>query len=266
MERIKVAVAGAAGRMGREVVKAILSQEDMALVAAVDPARVGEDAGVVAGLGPTGVIVEAGLAEALARSGARVMVDFTVPDVVLEHLRVAITAGVAAVVGTTGLNAEGLASVSRLAAEYDGRVVIAPNFAIGAVLMMHFAAIAARFFPRCEIVELHHDAKLDAPSGTAIKTAEMILAIRGEEAPRRPSEEKVPGARGASMDGIRLHSVRLPGLVAHQEVLFGLEGQILSIRHDSFSRSSFMPGVLLAIREVLRRPGVTYGLEQLLDL
>ncbi|NLG84168.1 MAG: 4-hydroxy-tetrahydrodipicolinate reductase, partial [Firmicutes bacterium] len=150
---------------------------------------------------------------------------------------------------------------------HEGRVVIAPNFALGAVLMMHFAAIAARFFPRCEIVELHHDAKLDAPSGTAIKTAEMILAVREEEKPKRQGEEKLTGARGASMDGLRLHSVRLPGLVAHQEVLFGTEGQLLSIRHDSFARSSFMPGVLLAIREVLRRPpGVTYGLEQLLGL
>ncbi|MGQ9778541.1 MAG: 4-hydroxy-tetrahydrodipicolinate reductase [Bacillota bacterium] len=266
MEKIKVAVVGAAGRMGREVVKAVTAQDDMLLVAAVDPAKAGEDAGVVAGIGPLGVTIEPGLAEALARSGAQVMVDFTVPEVVLDHLRLAITAGVAAVVGTTGINAEGLASISRLAAAHEARVVIAPNFALGAVLMMHFASIAARFFPRCEIVELHHDAKLDAPSGTAIKTAEMILAVREEERPKRPGEEKLPGARGASMDGLRLHSVRLPGLVAHQEVLFGTEGQLLSIRHDSFARSSFMPGVLLAIREVLRRPGVTYGLEQLLGL
>ncbi len=267
MERIRVAAAGAAGKMGREVVKAVLAQEDMALAAAVDPNETGRDAGILAGVGACGVELAPDLAKSLVQSSAQVMVDFTNPAVVLGNLRTAIEAGVAAVVGTTGLNAEALAEVSALAAARAGRVIIAPNFALGAVLMMHFAAIAARYFPRSEIIELHHDGKLDAPSGTAIKTAEMILAARGEAAPERPSQEKLPGARGAAFDGLHLHSIRLPGLVAHQEVLFGLEGQVLSLRHDSFARSSFMPGVLLAIREILGRgPGVIYGLEQLLGL
>jgi len=194
------------------------------------------------------------------------MVDFTAPGTVLGDLRLALEHGVAAVIGTTGINAEALAEVSTLTAKHRGKVVIAPNFALGAVLMMHFATIAARFFQRAEIIELHHDAKLDAPSGTAVKTAEMILSTREEAAPERAGQEKLAGARGADLEGVHVHSVRLPGLVAHQEVLFGLEGQLLTIRHDSFARSSFMPGVLLAIRQVLQRPGVTYGLEKLLGL
>ena len=261
-----MAVIGAAGRMGREVIKAVLAQEDMRLAAAVDPAAVGKDAGLVAGVQETGVTIGEKLADVLADDKVQVMVDFTVPEAVPGHLQEAITRGVAAVIGTTGINAEALAEISALAEAHAGRIVIAPNFAIGAVLMMHFTSIAAKFFPRSEIIELHHDAKLDAPSGTAIKTAEMILATRGEGTAMRQSVEKIAGARGAAIDGIRLHSIRLPGLVAHQEVLFGLEGQLLSIRHDSFARSSFMPGVLLAIREVRHRPGVTYGLEHLLDL
>lgn len=266
MEKIKVAVVGAAGRMGREVVKAVLEQADMELAAAIDRIAVGQDAGLAAGVGETGIAIQAGLAGTLTGSHAEVMVDFTTPACAMDHLRQAIQAGVAVVIGTTGLNAEALAETARLAAAHGGKVVIAPNFALGAVLMMHFAAIAARFFPRAEIVELHHDAKLDAPSGTAIKTAEMIRATREEGAPERPCEERIKGARGGVKDGVHLHSIRLPGLVAHQEVLFGLEGQLLTIKHDSFARSSFMPGVLLAIREVRHRPGVIYGLEQLLGL
>lgn len=263
---IRVAVAGAAGRMGREVVKSVLVQEDMILAAAVDHAEVGRDAGELAGAARAGVAVSSDLAGALAAAKPDVMVDFTRPETVLENLRAGLAAGAAVVVGTTGVNAGALTEISDLAASCGGKVFIAPNFALGAVLMMHFSAVAARFFPRCEIIELHHDAKLDAPSGTAVKTAEMILAARPEGAPARQGEEKMAGARGAVKEGVHLHSVRLPGLVAHQEVLFGLEGQLLTLRHDSFDRSSFMPGVMLAIREVLGRPGVTYGLEKLLGL
>lgn len=252
--------------MGREVVRAVLGQDDLALAAAVDPAGVGQDAGTAAGLAPCGEAIEKDLAAVLAEKKPQVMVDFTAPGIVLGDLRLALEHGVAAVIGTTGINAEALSEVSALTAKHRGRVVIAPNFALGAVLMMHFAAIAARFLPRVEIVELHHDAKLDAPSGTAVKTAEMILSTREEEAPERAGQEKLAGARGADLNGVHIHSIRLPGLVAHQEVLFGLEGQLLTIRHDSFARSSFMPGVLLAIRQVQQRPGVTYGLEKLLGL
>jgi 4-hydroxy-tetrahydrodipicolinate reductase len=266
VEKIGVAVIGAAGRMGREVVKAVMAQEDMELAAAVDTELTGKDPGLLAGVRETDLRIVADLDGVLANNRVQVMVDFTAPEVVAGHLEKAIKKGVAAVIGTTGINAEALARISDLCAEYGGRVIVAPNFAIGAVLMMHFASVAAKFFPRSEIVELHHDAKLDAPSGTAIKTAEMILATRCESPPERQSLEKIEGARGGDLGGIRLHSVRLPGLIAHQEVLFGLEGQVLSIRHDSFTRSSFMPGVILAIREVLRRPGVVYGLEQLLGL
>ena len=266
MGKIRVAVAGAAGRMGREVVKAVLSQDDMTLVTAIDLSHIGEDAGVLAGFGHTGIAVQPDFTQALIETQAQVVVDFTVPGVAIEHIGQAVGQGVAAVVGTTGINAEALSEIAALVAEHDGKVMIAPNFALGAVLMMHFASIAAKFCPRAEIIELHHDAKLDAPSGTAVKTAEMILATRGESAEDRKSEEKLTGARGAQLEGIHIHSIRLPGLVAHQEVLFGLDGQVLSIRHDSFARSSFMPGVLLAVREVLSRPGVTYGLERLLGL
>jgi len=171
------------------------------------------------------------------------------------------------VVGTTGITETDLEKIAAWSEEYATSAIIAPNFALGAVLMMLFAAQAARYLPEAEIIELHHAEKVDAPSGTAIKTAEMILQARGQSTRAAVAElEKVKSARGGNMDGVRLHSVRLPGLVAHQEVIFGGVGQTLTIRHDSLSRSSFMPGVVLAIKEVMNREGVCYGLEKILSL
>lgn len=261
---IPVIVSGAGGKMGREVVRAVHGAQDIELVGAVDPSFAGRDAGELAGLGATGVTVSGSLAEALRHSEAACVVDFTAPGVVYGNVMAALEAGKRVVFGTTGLVDEQLSAIDRAARERGLGVVHAPNFAIGAVLMMRFAAEAARFFDQVEIIELHHDQKKDAPSGTAIKTAEMIRAARGERPAKPAGEELVPGARGGEYAGVRIHSVRLPGLVAHQEVILGLAGQTLTIRHDSLDRASFMPGVLLAIRKVQEITGLVYGLERLL--
>ncbi|ODB74832.1 MULTISPECIES: 4-hydroxy-tetrahydrodipicolinate reductase [Micromonospora] len=244
----RVGVLGARGRMGMEVCKAVDSAADLELVAAVDQ---GDDL------------------DAVARAGAGVVVDFTTPDAVMDNLRWCVENGVHAVVGTTGFTEQRLDQVREWLAGRPGvGVVIAPNFGIGAVLMMQFAARAARHFESVEIIEQHHPRKLDAPSGTATHTARLIAAARAD-AGLGPvpdaTRDEVAGARGADIDGVRVHAVRATGLVAHQEVLFGTTGETLTIRHDSFDRVSFMPGVLLAVREVGRRPGLTVGLDALLD-
>lgn len=202
-------------------------------------------------------------------AGAQVLVDFTTPDVVMDNLHWAIDQGINAVVGTTGFTEQRLDRVRGwLSHKPDIGVIIAPNFGIGAVLMMQFAAKAARYFESAEIIEMHHPRKVDAPSGTAQHTARLIAASRAE-ADRGPmpdaTKEELPGARGSDIDGVRVHAVRAAGLVAHQEVLFGTAGETLTIRHDSLDRASFMPGVLLAIRSVLSRPGLTVGIDDLLD-
>jgi len=262
---IRVVVSGAGGKMGREVVRAVLGADDMALVGAVDPSYAGRDAGQLAGLAEIGVAVSSTLAECLNGTPADCVVDFTAPHAVFDNVIQALDAGVRVVFGTTGLGDEQLSAIDRKARERGLGVIHAPNFAIGAVLMMRFAAEAARFFDQVEIIELHHDQKKDAPSGTAIKTAEMIREARGERRGGAPAGvELLPGARGGELGGVRIHSVRLPGLVAHQEVILGLAGQTLTIRHDSLDRASFMPGVLLAIRRVSEITGLVYGLERLL--
>ncbi|MFD6712445.1 4-hydroxy-tetrahydrodipicolinate reductase [Micromonospora chalcea] len=244
----RVGVLGARGRMGMEVCKAVDSAADLDLVAAVDQ---GDDLATV------------------AQAGAEVVVDFTTPDAVMDNLRWCVENGVHAVVGTTGFTEQRLDQVREWLAGRPGvGVVIAPNFGIGAVLMMQFAARAARHFESVEIIEQHHPRKLDAPSGTATHTARLIAAARAD-AGLGPvpdaTRDEVTGARGADIDGVRVHAVRATGLVAHQEVLFGTTGETLTIRHDSYDRVSFMPGVLLAVREVGRRPGLTVGLDALLD-
>jgi 4-hydroxy-tetrahydrodipicolinate reductase len=257
---IDVIVTGAAGRMGREVVRAVTAAEGMRVVAAVDPSA---GAALDDGAGGT-VVTSADLAAAL--TAGRVLVDFTVPAAVEGTVAAALAAGVHCVVGTTGVPVSRWTELAARAA--DGTCLfVAPNFAVGAVLMMRFAETAARWMPHAEIIELHHDRKLDAPSGTAIRTAGLIAAARGETpaAPGRETEV-AEGARGALVDGVSVHSVRLPGLVAHQEVLFGGIGQTLTIRHDSMDRTSFMPGVVLAVREVVSRSGLVVGLEELMDL
>ena len=196
---------------------------------------------------------------------ADVWIDFTIPKVAYEHTRFALEHGLAPVVGTTGFTTEEITDLIDLSREKNIGGLIAPNFAIGAVLLMQFAAQAAKYFPNVEIIELHHDKKKDAPSGTAVKTAELISQIRQPQEQGAPDEEEsLPGARGANYQGMHIHSVRLPGLVAHQEVIFGSQGEGLTLRHDSYDRVSFMTGVNLGVKEVVKRHELVYGLEHLL--
>jgi 4-hydroxy-tetrahydrodipicolinate reductase len=260
--------------MGREVCRAVAGRDGLELVAAVDPRYAGEDLGTLVGGGVAGLAV-AGDTDALAASGAEVVVDFTEVEAARSTLPVCAAAGIHAVVGTTGVTAEDLDRWGRLFAGPDAgapNCVVAPNFAIGAVLLMHFSALAAPHFDSVEIIELHHDGKMDAPSGTSLRTAERIAEGReGAGADPFPADRTatmvLEGARGAAgPGGVRIHAVRLPGLVAHQEVVFGASGQTLSLRHDTTDRGSFMDGVLLAVEAVPTRPGLTVGLEPLLGL
>ena len=262
---LRVALTGAGGQMGREVVKALQGALDLALVAAVSPRHAGRDAGELAGIGPLGLIVEADLATALAATAPDVLVDFTRPEAVMGVARTAIAAGVRPVIGSTGLGPADLAELERLAGAHGVGVLVAPNFAIGALLMIRFAAEAARYFDHAEVIELHHDRKHDAPSGTALKTLEAMAGARPRfEPPAVPGEETLPGVRGGERGGVHVHSVRLPGLLAHQEVLLGGQGQLLTIRHDALSRECYMPGVLLGVRKVMTLSGLVYGLEQVM--
>lgn len=244
---MRVAVLGAKGKVGATMVAAVRAAEDLTLSAEVD----------------------AGDAlSQLTESGTEAVIDFTHPDVVMDNLKFLIDNGIHAVVGTTGFTRERLDQVrSWLAAKPGAAVLIAPNFAIGAVLSMHFAVQAAKFFESVEVIELHHPQKADAPSGTASRTAALIAEARKGLPPNPDATSTgLPGARGADVDGVPVHSVRLAGLVAHQEVLFGTMGETLTIRHDSIDRTSFVPGVLLAVRRVAEFPGLTIGIEPLLDL
>lgn len=263
---IRVGVLGAAGRMGRTVCAAVAAAEDMQLVAAVDPAAPGATvAELLGGAAEAGSVLVEASPDALSRAGAEVAVDFTVLTSARENLARLAADGIHAVVGTTGFSAEDLEHVAGLFERSN--CIIAPNFALSAVLMMRFAELAAPLFDSAEVIELHHDAKVDAPSGTAMMTAERMAAASGEWNPDPTQTELLPGARGGKGPaGIRVHSVRLAGLVAHQEVILGAQGQSLTIRADSYDRSSFMPGTLLAIRAVPNRPGLTIGLEPLLGL
>jgi 4-hydroxy-tetrahydrodipicolinate reductase len=263
---IRVGVLGAAGRMGRLVSKAVAEDAELALVAGINPSFHGERLGQMIGHPEIDVRISEEL-DTLLQAEAEVAVDFTQLDAVMDNIRWAIEHAMHIVVGTTGLGPAELAEVEGELADEgnESNVIVAPNFAIGAVLLQRFAAQAAKFFPAAEIIELHHEGKADAPSGTALATAERMAKSRGEEW-LGPTGESVPGVRGGEVGGFRIHSVRLPGLVAHQEVIFGGEGQTLTIRHDSPQRVSFMPGVLLAIKSVIGRPGLTVGLEPLLGL
>jgi 4-hydroxy-tetrahydrodipicolinate reductase len=263
----RVVVAGAAGRMGRAAVRTVARRDDMALVGALGRTTgVGQDAGTVAGAGALGVPVGADLGQIFLVGRPTVLVDFSHGDAAVTHAEVALDHHVPAVIGATGLSADGLARLRARSAAEEVGVLLAPNFAVGALLMMEFARRAARFFPHVEITELHHDRKRDAPSGTAARTARLVAAARGPAPPAAVQEtEQVPGARGGVIDGIHVHSVRLPGLVAHQEVLFGGAGQTLLIRHDSVSEESFMPGVVLAIQRAGTLRTFVEGLEHLLE-
>ncbi|MCX7597481.1 MAG: 4-hydroxy-tetrahydrodipicolinate reductase [Armatimonadetes bacterium] len=265
MSPIRVLVTGACGQMGRHIVRAVTQASDMELVGAVDPAGVGKDIGEVAVGHPIGIQVAGHLPAAIEESRPDAMVDFTHPDVVMDNLTVALKAGVACVVGTTGLGPNDLKVLERLCKRHNVTCIVAPNFSLGANLMMRFAAEAARYFDYAEIIERHHERKADAPSGTALKTAEMMVAARSE--PMRlvsTTHDKLPGSRGGEMDGIRVHAVRLPGYVANQEVCFGNTGETLVIQHLTTSRECFVPGVLLALRRIREFEGLVYGLEKLL--
>ncbi|WP_353945104.1 4-hydroxy-tetrahydrodipicolinate reductase [Streptomyces sp. HUAS MG91] len=249
MSKLRVAVLGAKGRIGSEAVRAVEAAEDMELVAAL-------------GRGDK--------LDTLVESGAQVVVELTTPDSVMENLEFAVGHGMHAVVGTTGWTEDRLAQLnSWLAASPRTGVLIAPNFSIGAVLTMKFAEVAAPYFESVEVIELHHPKKVDAPSGTASRTAQLIAAARakaGSAPAPDATRTALDGARGADVDGVPVHSVRLRGLLAHQEVLLGAEGETLTIRHDSLHHSSFMPGILLGARKVVSAPGLTFGLEHFLDL
>jgi 4-hydroxy-tetrahydrodipicolinate reductase len=264
---IRVGVLGAYGKMGREVCRAVTEDPDCVLVAAVDEHGAGENVGAFIGHTDCAVAVSDEL-EALTDAEVDVAVDFTHPDAVMDNVRWCVRHAVHVVVGTTGITPAHLDEIRALIEEEgeESNVFVAPNFAIGAVLMMRFSAAAAKWLPNVEIIELHHDGKADAPSGTALKTAEEIAKERPEPLPGSPSKEVISGVRGGEVSGIQIHSVRLPGLVAHQEVILGGPGQSLTIRHDSYDRASFMPGVLLAIKQIPKHPGLTYGLENLLQL
>jgi 4-hydroxy-tetrahydrodipicolinate reductase len=260
---IRVAVLGANGRMGREVSRAIESAPDLDLVAAWDRSPADAVDPSLRDRGPS--IATTDRIESLADAGAQVAVDFTHPEAVMANVRWCFEHRVHVVIGTTGIGPEDLHEIGALAEAGTANALVAPNFAIGAVLMMRFAEQAAQFLPSAEIVELHHDRKSDAPSGTAIATARRIAAARGAAPLSIGGDDAHPGARGADVDGVRVHSVRLPGLMAHQEVILGGPGQTLTIRHDSTYRASFMPGVLLAIRAIGSLPGLTLGIERLLE-
>lgn len=262
---MRIGVVGAGGRMGTEVCRAVAASDDLDLVAAVDPGAVGRSLRDVAGIDGTagGVVVTDDLGSLIA-ADVEVAVEFTGPATVGDNLVWLLEHDVHAVVGATGLRAEDLERARAAAAGSPANALIAPNFAIGAVLLMRFAAEAAQHLPHVEVVELHHDRKIDAPSGTALRTAELISEARTEQPPDVAGDEDHLGARGVRHADVRVHSIRLPGLVAHQEVIFGGEGQTLTLRHDSLDRTSFMPGVLLACRRVGDLDRVVVGLEHLL--
>ncbi|MDD4802504.1 MAG: 4-hydroxy-tetrahydrodipicolinate reductase [Syntrophomonas sp.] len=263
--KIKVIISGAFGKMGMETAKAVQNDDELELVGLMD-IRAREEQGVnLPGFICTSVQTENDLDSLIKKVTPNVMVDFTNPQAVYNNVKTALKAGVCCVVGTTGLNEVELKQIEKLAIENGVGAAIIPNFAIGAVLMMKLAQEAARYFPDVEIIEMHHDQKIDSPSGTAIKTAEMINSQRApKQAQNSRNFERLTGSRGGEIDGIRIHSVRLPGFVAHQEVIFGGIGQTLRIRHDSIERIGFMPGVLLTIKKMVGVKGLVYGMDNLL--
>jgi 4-hydroxy-tetrahydrodipicolinate reductase len=254
---IKVGVIGATGRVGAEVCRAVHAADDLELAGGISQSKAGQRASDALGL-PGSDLVLAGELRSFEESGVEVAVDFTKGEYAPEHVQWAIEHGVHIVVGTTGFEVDEAWTGAPVG------IVVAPNFAVGAVLMQRFAAEAAKHLPAVEIVELHHEGKADAPSGTAVATADAVAAAR-TEAWAGPANESIRGARGAEREGIRIHSIRLPGLVAHQEVILGGQGQTLTIRHDSTDRTSFVPGVLMAIRWAPSHPGLTEGLAPILD-
>ncbi len=275
---IPLVVAGALGRMGAEVIRAVVAAPDCSLVGAIDttPGQEGQDVGLALGLGELEVALSADFEGTLCQAGqatrqagpggGAVLVDFTHPSVVYEHCRGAIAYGVHPVIGTTGLSPAQLADLAAFAAKASMGGAVVPNFSVGMVLLQQAAAAAARYYDHAELTELHHNRKADAPSGTCLKTAELMEELGKDfNSPEVEEHESLAGCRGGLREsGLRLHSVRLPGLVAHQEVIFGSPGETYTLRHDTIDRSAYMPGVLLTVRKVRTLGGLVYGLERLL--
>jgi len=264
MKPIKVVVRGALGRVGQEVVKALCREPETQLTGVVE-LQVAEDYLALPD-GSGTVPFSSDLDYILTSCQPDVLVDFTIAQAIMPAVRIATGKGVNLVIGTTGLTADDLNEIDRLAIAHKVGAVVAPNFALGAVLMIHLAKIAAKYLDYAEIIELHHHQKADAPSGTALVTARAMAAARGKPFLQPVGQSKTSDSRGEQVEGVTIHSVRLPGLLAHQEILLGGPGQTLSIRHDTISRECFMPGVMLAVREVVKRKGLIYGLDTLLGL
>lgn len=268
MKEIKVIVNGALGNMGREVISAVMAEADLLLVGAVDTREHPGDIGMISGAEKAGITVSTDLNGLLQKTAADVVIDFTTPTAVMANIETILRHRVRPVVGTTGITEVDLKQVESWVSKAEVGCFIAPNFALGAVLMMVLAAKAAPFMEAVEIIELHHDQKIDSPSGTSIKAAEMIaknFALPNKIAPERRLE-KVAGTRGGAHEGIAIHSVRLPGLMAHHQVILGGVGQTLTISHDSLSRKSFIPGILMAVRAVMGEKRLIYGLENILSI
>ena len=263
METIKVVVHGASGKMGREVVSALCPEPDVKLVGAIDKDVPSSHLGLPDGSGS--VPFSTNLEDILTSCKPDVLVDFTIAPATMPAVRSAVKHGVNLVIGTSGLTPKEIGEIDELARAHQVGAVVAPNFALGAVLMIHLAQLASKYLDYAEIIELHHHKKVDAPSGTAIATARAMLKARGRPF-ARPATNEASASRGKQVEGIAIHSVRLPGLLAQQEVLLGGAGQTLSIRHDTISRECFMPGVILAIKEVVKLKGLVYGLDSLLGL
>lgn len=268
-KNINVLVCGAAGKMGQAVVRAVDAEAGFKVVGAVDRSgnpKIGTDIGTLCGIDEIGIKLSGDLKENISKCQPDVMVDFTMPEIVIVNAQMALKAGVRVVIGTTGMSKSDIAELSKLSKQNSAGAIVAPNFAIGAILMMRFAKEASKYFASGEIIEYHHDKKLDAPSGTAIKSAEIMKEGRKEFGRDTViGKETIKGARGAIGEGnIHIHSVRLPGLIAHQDIILASQGQTLTIRHDTFDRTAFMPGVLMACKKVMDLEHLVYGLENVI--
>ncbi len=264
MKPIKVVVQGALGKVGRVVINALCHESEIQVVGAVE-LQVSEDYLSLPDNSGS-VPLSSNLEYILTSCRPDVLVDFTIAQATMPAVRIAVKQGVSLVIGTTGLTDDELSEIARLALAHKVGAVVAPNFALGAVLMIHLAKVAAKYLDYAEIIELHHNLKVDSPSGTALSTAKAMAAARGKPFKHPPEQKETPTSRGEQVEGVTIHSVRLPGLVAHQEVLLGGPGQTLSIRHDTISRECYIPGIILAIKEVVKQQGLVYGLDTLLGL
>lgn len=266
MNKVKIVIAGPRGRMGKEAVYLTGRTDNFELVGVLDHKYEGQRLNELEGFTGYDVPIYTDIETCLKTEEPDVLIDLTTPEYGMYHAKTALNYGVRPVVGTTGFTDQDLAELEALCEDVDRGCIIAPNFALGAVLMMKFSKMAAKYFENVEIIELHHDQKLDAPSGTALKTAQLIGEVREPKKQGHANEkETIAGARGADYEGMRIHSVRLPGLIAHQQVLFGADGESLTLKHDSYNRTSFMSGVKFAVEEVLKANVLIYGLENIME-